>query len=372
MTRKLATIRKINDIFDIPNADNIKLALVDGWKTIIKKDVFNVGDFGIYFEIDSLLPLDDERYSFINNTKKMYCEKYRYIKTIRLRGEISQGLLMPLSDFPEILKVINGEPEKFIDVDFSEQLNVVKYEEMEDIPMNMDMLGTYPHYIKKTGEKRIQNVWDTYKEKYKDVEFTPTLKMDGSSTTVAFVSNPIYFVGREDYKKNLTEQCWVGSHHRVLKDPVVDEYGVLKTNGFHEAVKKVNLKEKVTKWCKENNKQIAIQGELLGPKICGNFEQFKNFDFRAFYVYFIDENRRAKPNEFKNICDELDIPMVREYEPIKVFQEFDKLEDLLAFAEGDSENHSLREGLVFKSNDLDMGEPITFKVISNKYLLKKK
>lgn len=375
MERKLVTIRRIKDLLPIKDADRIQLAIVDGWKTIVQKGAFNVGDYGIYFEIDSLLNLDDERFSFIQTTKTMDGVKSRYLRTIRLRGEISQGLIMPISSIEEIDSIVNGQPENFLDHDFADSIGVIKYEEPDNDPSG-EKMSSFPFYIEKTGEDRIQNVYEKLKERYEDVEFYPTLKMDGSSMTVCYVNNPAYFIGQDgiDRFENMKEQTWVASHRQVIRKPQPDpETGILRKNAFYDTYEKSGLADKLADWCIKNSKQIAIQGELLGPKIQKNYEKFEKNTFRAFYVYFIDEARRATPAEFDKICKELDIETVKIYEPIKVFKVFNSVDEILKFAEGISEQGVEREGLVFKANVLDeSGRPISFKVISNKYLVNKK
>lgn len=377
MERKLVTIRKIKDITDIEGADRIKLAIVDGWKTITKTGEFNAGEYGVYFEIDSLIPLDDERFEFIKNTKNMDGVKSRFIKTIRLRGQISQGLVLPIQSLQEIADIVGDKPEEFLDRDFADVLGVLKYEEPDDTPVGSAKSGSFPEYMQKTGENRIQNVFEKYSELYKDVEFYPTLKMDGSSMTIAYVNKPQYFTGKidKDYTAETTEQLWVASHRLVIREPKPDsETGEFRSNAFYEAYYKTGLEKTLPEWCERNNKQIAIQGELLGPKISKNFEKFNEFTFRAFYVYFIDEDRRATPEEFDAICKELGVTTVKVYPPIKIFQVCQTVEEILEMAEGVSENNTLqREGLVFKANVFNrFGKPVSFKAISNTYLLGKK
>lgn len=99
-TRKLATVRRVAELLPIPNADAIECAVVDGWKVVVKKGEFRPGDEGVYFEIDSLLPVRDERFSFL--AKGAVGQEYARLRTIKLRGQISQGLLLPASTFPEL------------------------------------------------------------------------------------------------------------------------------------------------------------------------------------------------------------------------------------------------------------------------------
>lgn len=367
--RKLVTIRRVKELQPIHNADRIKLAFIDGWKTVVKHDEFNVGDYGVYFEIDSLIPMEDERFEFIKTTKKMDGVKGRYVRTIRLCGQLSQGLMLPIEKVKEVADIVGDNPEAFLNQDFAKELNVIKYEENLDTGTSSEKVCDYPFYVEKTGENRIQNVFEEYAENFKDVEFVPTLKMDGSSMTVCYVNNPVYFTGRAgvDYKEDQTEQIWVGSHGMVVRKPTAK-----KSNAYYEAYNRTNLENTLPEWCRKNGKQIAIQGELVGPKVQGNFEKFRENTFKAFYVYFIDEGRRATVEEFDVICEELGLQKVVTYPPIKIFQEVNSVEDILDMAEGSSENHPLREGLVFKSNTLYNGRPISFKAIANSYLLKKK
>ena len=97
--RKLVSIQTIDDIQPIENADNIEVALVGGWNIVIRKGEFKKGDKAFYFEIDSMLPLEDERFSFLEprGNKEQNGILYHRLKTAKLRGQISQGLLFPLN-----------------------------------------------------------------------------------------------------------------------------------------------------------------------------------------------------------------------------------------------------------------------------------
>ena len=97
--RKLVSIQTIDDIQPIENADNIEVALVGGWNIVIRKGEFKKGDKAFYFEIDSMLPLEDERFSFLEprGKKEQNGILYHRLKTAKLRGQISQGLLFPLN-----------------------------------------------------------------------------------------------------------------------------------------------------------------------------------------------------------------------------------------------------------------------------------
>lgn len=93
--RKLVSIQTIDDVQPIENADSIEVALVGGWNIVIRKGEFKKGDKAFYFEIDSMLPLEDKRFSFLESRGKKIQNGilYHRLKTAKLRGQISQGLL---------------------------------------------------------------------------------------------------------------------------------------------------------------------------------------------------------------------------------------------------------------------------------------
>src|SRR5437016_3921436 len=100
MERKLASIQQVLEISPIENADAIELARINGWQCVVKKGEFRVGALGVFFEIDSIPP-DTEVFRFLWTPKETPPEPgtrpatFR-IRTMRLRGCLSQGLLLPL------------------------------------------------------------------------------------------------------------------------------------------------------------------------------------------------------------------------------------------------------------------------------------
>ena len=122
--RALVAVRVINNILPIENADAIEIAAVDGWNVVIEKNSFKIGDKGVYFEIDYFLPIE-ERYEFLRkrSLSKMGDQEGFRLTTIRLRGKISQGLLLPLSSFPEL-----KNQDIKIGVDLTKTLKVQLYE----------------------------------------------------------------------------------------------------------------------------------------------------------------------------------------------------------------------------------------------------
>lgn len=141
--RKLVTLREVFDISPIEGADVIELAHIDGWQVVVKKGEFKVGDLGVYFEIDSLIPIGEEGspFAFLSKIARLDGDTWKArIKTIRLRGQVSQGLLLPLS----ALK----------DVDLSPVFGVEKYEPPVSANLAGLARGNFPSWIPKTDQER--------------------------------------------------------------------------------------------------------------------------------------------------------------------------------------------------------------------------
>lgn len=124
--RKLVSIQTILDIQPIPNADAIEVVTINGWKVVAKRGEFKINDFCCYFEIDSFLPVK-QQFEFLRKScyRKLAdgSEGFR-LRTIKLRGQISQGLALPLSYF-------NKELENYdvaVGCDVTDLFEVKKYE----------------------------------------------------------------------------------------------------------------------------------------------------------------------------------------------------------------------------------------------------
>ena len=181
--RKLATIRKITNIVPIENCDNIALGIVDGWTVIIKKSEFSIGDSCVFFEIDSFLPLEP-RYEFLKKTTKFDGKEGYRIKTMKMKGVLSQGLALPLSMFPEV---------STNDDDVTNRLNVIKFDLEQFYGANTAgprerKYGSFPTFIPKTDQPRIQNMTHMFLT-HKATTFEETLKLDGSSMTCYKIPN---------------------------------------------------------------------------------------------------------------------------------------------------------------------------------------
>jgi len=264
--RKLASIQRITALEPIEGADAIEKACVLGWQLVVKKGEFQVGDLAIYCEIDSVMP-DKPEFEFLKPRKMR-------IKTIRLRGQISQGICFPLSLLPEDFDIQE-------DADCTEVLGITKYEPPMPACLSGVAKGRFPSFIPKTDETRVQilqNMLDIYKGERCYV----TEKLDGSSAT--------YYLKDGEFgvcSRNL----------ELLED---------SENSFWKVARELDIENKL----REIGKNIAIQGELIGEGIQSNRLQIKGHTVLFFNAFDIDTYKYLNYYEFSDLMNKLDLPVV--------------------------------------------------------------
>ena len=333
--RKLASIVRIADIQPIPGADAIEVATVKGWKVVVKKNEYKIDDMAVYYEIDSFLPIKPE-FEFLRKSsyKRMSNgdEGFR-LKTIKLRGQISQGLLT---------KVPEGILNPKVGDDLTEALDIIKYE--PPIPAQLAGLvkGLFPTFIPKTDEIRIQNFESDTGVKLDEIgnqKVYITEKLDGTSFTVYF---------REG-------EFGVCSRNLELKET--------RENAHWIAATKMNLREKMSNY----GKNIAIQGELIGPGIQGNPYRLKDTKVYFFTAYDIDKRRRMAFDELEWILFKFDLNVVPVLEYPYSLPTENLIDNMLAYADGKSVlcDTTDREGVVIRGLEREF----SFKAISNNFLL---
>jgi RNA ligase (TIGR02306 family) len=337
MERKLATIRVISDIRPIEGADMIELATVGGWNIVVAKNVgHKVGDHVVYCEIDSFLPIKEE-FEFLRKSsyKKMGDQEGFRLKTIKLRGQVSQGLILPMSVFGDFSWTA------YEGLDVTNRLGIVKYEPPIPAELSGKVKGGFPSFLRKTDEERIQNLVKEYEE-YKltsQHQFYMTEKLDGSSATF-YMNDGVFGVCSRNLELLETEG-----------------------NTFWKVARELDLENKF-----KNKGNICLQGELIGEGIQGNPYKIKGQTVHFFNGFDIDTQTRMNINDFLILLDELELLSV----PILdvVFLLPDTVEGMLKLAEDKSRLNKLteREGVVVRSLD----NTISFKAISNKFLLSEK
>lgn len=352
MERKLASVQKILDIQPIEGADKIVRAQINGWWVVTAiENGFNINDLVCYLEIDSFVPT--ELAPFLSKGKEpreFEGVKGERLRTIRLRKQLSQGMIIPIPQ-----SVIDGAGTQVEEgLDLTEHLGIKKWE----MPMNAQLQGmargNFPSFIHKTDQERCQNIPREIREAYENgEEFEVSVKFDGSSMTV------------------------YGTHPLTVDDVVMDrETGVcsrnldLKMEGNEE---NAFIKKAVSSGLLDKMKLItnnfAIQGELYGVGIQNNRENIVGHKFAVFDIFDIDTQTYLSPNLRQEFIRELKSDGV-DVDHVEILHNNWKLpspdiSDLLLMAEGVNSAGNQREGLVFKSTSRDF----SFKAISNLYLL---
>ena len=345
--RKMATIRKIDNIEPIDGADLIQVATIGGWKVVIKKDEYKIGDLAIYFEIDSWIPTELAPFLSKGSEPRVYNGvKGEKLKTIRLKKQISQGLLLPTSirgQFFEAKTVALLEG-----ADVTEELHIQKYE--APISANLAGLakGNFPSFGRKTDQERIENlIHDVFVEN-KDSRFEISLKLDGSSCSVYYYDAEIGVCSR-NLNLKLTEEN--ASNTFV---------STAKISGLIDALSRLG-------------KNIMVSMELMGPNIQGNKENLKAHDLYVFDIFDISLQEYATPANRIEIFNKLrDLGFTGKHVPI--IESGVTLSDIgvtdvassKTFVDRPSIGSSIAEGCVFKRVD----GKFSFKSINNKFLLK--
>lgn len=336
--RKLASIQKIKHVRPIEGADKIEVVGVLGWECVSKKGEFREGDPCVYFEIDCLLPVEP-RYEFLRaSSYRKDLDRFR-LRTVRLRKQLSQGLALPVSLFPEA----DGLPEGS---DLTDFLGVEKYEPPVPAQIQGDA-RSFSWPISKTDEVRIQQ-----DEEYGFVAaltgrpYYITLKLDG--TSCSYIVDPrdgeYHVCGRNySYKRNPDHSFWQVSERYGLEE---------KLRGLR-------------------NVSLALQGEIVGPGIQKNRMGLATVDFYVFNVVDTLSGMRLPLDEALAVSDELGVPFVPILERGDCFEY--SASDLLKIAKGKYRNHfpgakkdQEREGIVVRS----LCGSVSFKAINNDFLLK--
>lgn len=351
--RKLVYKAIIDSIEPIEGADRIEVAKIKGWRVVVGKGEFIAGEVVLFFEVDSAISSHDDRFEFLKERcykkfmlhGKLFDECLR-LRTIRLRGVYSQGLIMKTEPFCEIRNKKIGE-------NCTLELAVRHYDDVASRAVRVmehakpgNAKGLFPSFCIKSDEERIQNLEQDVLTKYADEPLEVTEKRDGSSCTIFFA--PSY---RAD------DPFGVCSRNYELKD---EGDGI-----YWQICHKFNLDQTLPVLCKENNLELAIQGEITGPGVNGNHDSLDDINFEVFRIWDIQNQKWLTCNERYEVCRELGIPHVPVIE-VKTLKDFDLDRDkILIYAEGYTAAGHEREGVVFKSIDGDFH----FKAVSNRYLL---
>lgn len=405
--RKLASVQRILEVQDIEGKDRIGLATVLGWHVIVNKAEVKAGDLAVYFEIDSVLDKSNPVFAFM--------EKRNYrVKTLKMAGVVSQGLVMPLSAFPMLSNVKEGD-------DVTEALKVVKFEVNDEIEVvvrankkdrlikklvsfvpspirrvlnktvnfiKYSVLGIpqfapftgFPTEVNKTDEVRLQAVPEMI-DRVAEVDRNDceglyiTEKVDGASGTFLLRSKPygrlLGFLARYGLWQKESYDYIVCSRNRVAVPG--SSYDILSKR---HNIKKCLMEclQKVRE--KYNFDYICIQGEVLGPKVQANKYGLKELELRAFnliagsYISSDEYISKMSDDDIKKIFSKYGIKTVPVLADNAYFRSIKTVDDWVEYATGKSVLYDgPREGIVVRNY---VGDRFSFKVINPEFLLKYK
>ena len=332
--RKLASIQRIKQLESIEGADAIEKAHVLGWQLVVKKGEFKAGDLCIYCEIDSQFP-DKPEFEFLK-------PRGMRIRTIRLRGQISQGIAFPLSFLPEGFDAVE-------DTDCTDVMEITKYEPPMPASLGGIAKGRFPSFIPKTDETRVQVLQDVL-DKYKGEKCYITEKLDGSSVTL-FMNEGEFGVCSRNLELIETEE-----------------------NSLWKVARQLDIENKL----RALNGNYALQGEIVGEGIQSNKLKLRGQQIRFFNAFDINKSEYLEFESFMELLTQLDLPSV----PV-ISTNYELVNDIdtlvtMATIKSTVCPDAWAEGIVIRplvrrielSNDLFVHGRVTFKAINPEFLLK--
>lgn len=365
MGRKLASVQKVKAIRPIEGADRIEVVQVLNWDCVASKGQYHVGDLVIYFEIDSLLP-DIPAFEFLKKSAwSQKLNKYK-ISTHKFRNQISQGLIMPITQLREIYNAINGTSISSIDYDEGDDLTALLKIEKYEPPVSNGPLGeiiNHEWYVPKTDEERIQvcaeNVLPEYIKREQN-EWYASIKLDGTSCTAGLFDDAFLIGGRTQWYKD-----------ENMYTTTVKKYG--------------DIEAKAREYLENTGVYVVFQGELCGPGIQSNRLGLKEKEWFIFNVFVSTTGKYDSYEKLDLIgmlamCENFGlkhVPIIAdEYKfSFNGYSNNDEIVNgLLSYVDNfkyrtyfeDASPNQIAEGLVFRLNDMTN----SFKVVSNKFLLK--
>jgi RNA ligase (TIGR02306 family) len=328
----LARIVNVDSISPIIGADAIELARVGGWQCVVAKNSFAPGDAGVYIEIDSFLPSSDSRWSeFVaRRSRNMFSNSGvihgHLVRTVKIRGELSQGLLLPLNKIG-----VSGS----IGDDVTEQLGILQYEPTQGPDENHQPAGLFPvNLVPKTDAERVQNLRSGWISSLSPEDWYPTEKVDGTSLTVIRDGELLRVCSRNLEIKEGANLYWESA--RCLFDHM--------------------------------HAGMAIQAEIYGPGIQGNPLKIDKRRLAVFSVFLSDRylSRAEWPSAI--------LPMAT---PVLDFKLPSTIDGIISQANGLTSklvnSTTLAEGIVwhhvYGERFKALGGRSVFKAINNKWLL---
>lgn len=295
-------IRKLEKVWEHTNADALELAKVEDldFQFVVQKSLYKEGDYVVYFPVDSILP--DDLIEFIDMVGKFSGRNHNRVKTIKLRGEISQGFVIRADKIVEFLEKKTDPDECMKEIchdilsslspcqDISENLGVTKFEpevvmtssgNLNPLPMGLTIYDI-------EGCDRYTNVTNKLIEDNEKVWISEKLEGTNFSCCCRFHDEKIFVNTRR---------------HTIIE---IEE----KTNSYWDAARKIingeqNLIHIAHELALQYKDDVTIRGEMIGPSIQKNIYKLNN---HVVYVFDIQIGRSyLNVNEFFRIMKSFNI-----------------------------------------------------------------
>lgn len=373
--RKLVTLRTITHVrrmkgmrykmYDVVTVDG-------GWTVVVMHRAYEVGQRVFYFEIDSFIPTATNMFRWEENRymTDYYGQKGYHVRSQMFDKQLSQGMVKSIGALPVLKEVLDQLEKdhgmsKVMDIaktmSFEDHLGVKKWEVSFEV--QGQILGEVPQFFPRPACERVQNSSTVFTTKYLDTVFQITEKLDGVSMTVYRVATGSKWDKALPALPLVSTQRTGGA--RVGVASAGEDLDERANNVYWQAAKRRDLPDKLRQTKIRN---VAIQGELIGPSIKNNslcFPKDTEHDFIVFHIFDIDKQEYVNAAEVVEICVNLDLPHVPVVGYMKLREFAASVEEVLQKADGIGSYGQTREGFVFKS----MRDDFSFKAISNQWLL---
>lgn len=331
--RKLVTVARIEALTPIEGADRIEAAKVRNWNVVVGKGDFKVGELVAYFEVDSALPVEDSRFAkFAERGTKTMPDgtKAHVLRTIKLRGTVSQGLVMSLYELEDLYYAFCEEGD-----DLTKVLGIQKWEPPLPAGDNAPK-GNFPtQYADKTDSERVQNMSDRQWAEIQEMKWMATEKLNGTSVTII---------------KELDGTVRVASRNWEVAEGSL-HYNAVMNSGIPDQMEP----------------GLTVQGEIVGPGIQGN--PLKLNEVRIFLFTLWKD--RVVQEEWPQWATDMTVPILALDFPYTIEEAIAQVDGL----KSEINPQVQAEGVVWHTLD---GKPVpslgraTWKSVNNKFLLKQK
>jgi len=366
MSKFGVTVEQLEKIEPHENADRLEMATLSGrdYSFVVGKGQFQAGDAVIYFPIDSLLPMkivhkigltgklahgnipDDDSERLQNR-----------VKTVKLRGNISQGIVTGLTDLADIYPDIDFESLDIGD-DITEALGVTKYEPPV-LPMRHGSLAHLPDMVSTYDIESAQNYRDIMDEYLMDRLVYITEKVEGSNWWATIDADGKIRVGQRNYEI-IDVEDYQHDWYKVLKSQQLED----KLRQLWDELDKSNDKLQL----------VTLRGEMTGPGVQGNYYKLKDYKVWAFDIEVNGQPIDAR--QFLELTERLQIDVAPELAVNVTLRDWLNGKSIKEMADRQSQIHTVkREGIVIKpmteQTDMRLGR-VFIKQHSLAYLAKSK